>query len=390
MTTPNGKRPLELRLLQLAAYGGPYSGGFIPLIRELARAARQRGWPVETVFHPVVKGRSWLADLERDKIPVRFAPEGGRRELGSWLSVVLAESELPTLIHTHFTRYDVPAVLAARHRPRTVVIWDIRTALAPGPGALLRNALKFMLLGRSVQRILCPATDLARDLVRRGAPRGRVEVVPNAIDVTRFPLQTAADRAAARRTLELSPDAVILLHFGWDWEVKGGELFLRTVKRLLEREIGSVVALSSQGGLQARELAAELGIERAVRVLGPAERVQSLYAAADVFVSTSRAEGGMPPFAVAEALSSGTPVVATRLPGHEVVAREVKAYRLAARDPDELTHAIELTLSRPPNVAEAEATTAHVWIAENMALAALVESVIGIYETVAGGCALAK
>ena len=67
---------------------------------------------------------------------------------------------------------------------------------------------------------------------RRGAPRNSVHLIENGIETARFGLIGAEERTRARAALGLAPAERALLHFAWDWEVKGGPLFVETLARL--------------------------------------------------------------------------------------------------------------------------------------------------------------
>ena len=97
--------------------------------------------------------------------------------------------------------------------------------------------------------------------------------------------------------------------------------FLEALARLRGEQ--AFLGVTVGGGDPARELVGRRGLGDLVRVLEPDPDVRRLYAAADVFASTSRAEGM--PFSVAEALCSGVAVVASDLPGHRAVAGDVAA-----------------------------------------------------------------
>jgi glycosyltransferase involved in cell wall biosynthesis len=86
--------------------------------------------------------------------------------------------------------------------------------------------------------------------------------------------------------------------------------------------------------------------ESDVRILDASDDVRSLFAAADIFVSPSRAEGMT--FAVIEALASGVPVVASDIPGHRTVGAELAACRLAALDGPGLAERMRNLLIRSP------------------------------------------
>ena len=82
-------------------------------------------------------------------------------------------------------------------------------------------------------------------ITRRGAPRAKVEFLHNAVDVDRFPVLTGEQRRAARDDLGLPAGRPLLVHFGWDWMRKGGDLFIEAVRRL--RAAGADVTAATVG-----------------------------------------------------------------------------------------------------------------------------------------------
>jgi glycosyltransferase involved in cell wall biosynthesis len=370
-----------VRLIHLAEYGGPYGGSFVPIVHGVLSAAQERGWTAEAIFPERAEGRDWFAELKREGVSASVAPAGTRRELTRWLGERVAGDDVPLLLHTHFTTFDIPALQVARPRARTGVIWHVHTD-SVRLGVRVRSGAKFALLGSRVDRILTPAESLA-ERIARWAPRAHVEAVSNAVDASSFPLASPTDRSRARAELGLRPDHKVILHFGWNWQLKGGELFLRTVKSLVEAGLGGFVALESRGGPEAEQLAGRLQLRDRVRMLEPVPHAGRLYAAADVFVSTSPAEGGIP-FAIIEALCSGTPVVATDIPPHRQVGRDINACRLVPSDPNSLASAIVTTLERDPLEAAAEATLARSRTLERYGLEDWVERMFQRYEEILG------
>ena len=327
-----------MRIVHLAGYGGEYAGSFIPMLLAIGREAQGRGWAAETVFQADAEGRGWVGELRDAGVPVSFGPPAGSRDdLGRWLSEHLDGDGRPVLLHTHFTTFDLPAVSAARGRTRTSVIWHMHSPLGRSAGQWLRNAVKFATAGRRVERLLAVAPDVAAQLKGRLAPRGKVVYFPNAIDCERFPLASDEDRRIARERLGLPLEGPVVAHFGWDWERKGGDLFVATVAEMRRRGI-PVVGATVGGG-------ENVGAAEAVVALAPTGEVGDVYAAADAFISCSRAEGM--PFAVLEAIARGTPVVATDLPGHAEVASRLPACRLAPATPEGLAAAVEDALAQP-------------------------------------------
>ena len=219
-----------MRVVHLSAYGGPYPGSFVPMLRAVNDAAAKRDWPFLAVFTPEAALHPWYSELVADGVAVRVAPDGSRRQLASWTRRLVTERHESTVLHSHFTTFDLPAVAAARHREGTLAMWHMHNPPGLGLHQVARNALKFALAGRSVDRILCVSEETAEMVRRRCAPAERVIVFPNAIDLTRFlPPATEAERQKARAELGIEQGRVLLVHFGWDWERKGGDLFLTAV-----------------------------------------------------------------------------------------------------------------------------------------------------------------
>jgi glycosyltransferase involved in cell wall biosynthesis len=354
-----------MRVVHLADYASPYRGSFVPMLEAVHREAGARGWAFEAIFAANAAGQRWFGDLAAAGVAVRAAPRrSSTRELATFVAGLLAERDEPTVVHTHFTRFDLPAVLAARHRPDVPVLWHLHSPFRGGVGPIARNVVKLGLGGRRVSRILCVGPELARGARHRLAPRRRVLVFPNAIDVSRFPLAGPQERDAARRELELPADRPVLAHFGWDWHRKGGDLFLRAIDRLREQGV-DVIGVTVRGGEEAIALRDHLGLEEAVRVLPALDRTWDLHAAADVFVAPSRAEGA--PLAILEALAAGTPVVSSDLRDHLAVG-ELAACRVAPLAADALADSIKTVLRRDPDQRAREAAAAHSHVASRFGL----------------------
>lgn len=366
-----------MRLVHLAHYPAPYPGSFVPMLRSVLGAARARGWDVEAVLGGDSRGCEWIADLEQGGIPVRLVELGSRLRLRRELVSLLSESRAPTILHTHFTSFDVPAALAAVRRPGAAVVWHLHSPARTDPVGRLRGVARSALVGRLVDRILCVAPDRAAAAVAQGAPQDRVQFFPNAIDASSFTVASRAEREEARAALGLNLDAVVLLHFGWDWRRKGGDVFLQAVRVLADRG-RTVTAFTVGAGVEAGQLARELGLGAAFVARPFGEHVQTLYAAADLLASPSRAEGM--PFSMLEALASGLPVAASDIPGQAALGRGLAACRLTPLEPAALADAIASLLDRDEQTAAADAAAASLRVRDDYDLGPWAERLLGVYE----------
>jgi glycosyltransferase involved in cell wall biosynthesis len=364
------------RLVILAHYGGSYAGTFVSMVRAIVREARMRGWQAEVVLSAVAKQRQWLDDLESDGIPYRFAPEISPIALGGWLADNVVGKSGQTILHTHFTRFDVPAALVSRLRSNVSVFWHIHSYALPQLNIRVRNFLKYALAGRLVKRIFCVAPDIAQAVRKRGGDSNRVVYTPNAIDTSHFPMATEEERLRARQELGLPRDQRVVLHFGWDWERKGGDVFVSTIEQLTIAGV-PILGVTVGAGDLARAAVAERGV-MSIRVLEARNDVRTLYAAADVFFAPSVAEGM--PFALVEALSSGLPAVASDSPGHAVIAQGIDACRLTARSAVAFAAAVRATLGRDSDATASEAQAARLQVVQRFDLRAWAKRMVDCYE----------
>lgn len=366
-------------MIELAPFEREAAGSFVPALAAIGVAARRRGWQPEVVLSEGARHHPWIADLEASEMSVHFAPSQGRRGRVDWLRDLLDRYGGPTVMHAHFTTWDIAVALLASPGEGRHSYWHVHTILSRGPIAFLRNLAKFAPLARRLDGVLCPVANTGSELRSRGVPAGRIHVVPNGIDPDRYPLQDEASRRRARDHLGIPADAQVALHFGWDWGIKGGDLFLDAVARLVGDGHEGIVALAQAGGERAVDKARRCGIEKHVHPVGTFDDVTELFAAADVFLALSAREGVN--YAVLEAICTGTPVVASDIPGHRVVADACPGYRVVPRTAESVADAVRELLARPAEIRAAEGAAGREWVSRNLSASETATRILDIFES---------
>lgn len=368
-----------MRVIQVTDYGSPHAGSFVPMLRATLDGVREAGWRGQALLPPRARSRDWLPAFEAEYgDAVAFAPREGRDGAREWLAGVVDAEPGPTILHAHWSVYDLAAARLAR-RPDVATIWHFHTVPAEDLRTRVRNRLRFALASRHVERMLCVSPYLVESLAARGAPRSKLEYFPNGIDVGRFPGPVGAEeRAAARAALGLDPGATVLLHIGRDWELKGGDVFLDALA-----DLPGAVGLLVRGGDVARAEARRRGLEDRVEVLEGTSEVRRLHAASDLMLATSRGEGM--PFAVLEALSSGLGVVASDIPGHQLPGGGPSALRIVPLEPAAVAAAARTLLDRPAAAARADGEAAHAWVSAELGLPAWSARLLQLYREIAAG-----
>lgn len=213
-----------------------------------------------------------------DVIDAHFVyPDGAAAVLlAKWLGKPVVVSARGTDIHT-FPRYRVP---------RMWILWVLREA----------DALV------SVSRAL------GERLGQLGALRHKVSVLRNGVDLDLF-----APGDPARLRAELKLTGPLLLSVGHLVPDKGHHLVIAALADLPGMQLAIVGEGPQRSELQ--RLAAKMGVVERIAFVGnvPQSMLAKYYAAADITVLASRAEGM--PNVLLESIACGTPVVSTNVDG---------------------------------------------------------------------------
>lgn len=195
----------------------------------------------------------------------------------------------------------------------------------------------------AADRLVANTSDEANQLVRLyDANPHSVDVVHPGVDLEVF---TPGNKAAARKSLDLRSDAIVLLFVGRIQPLKAPDVLLRAARALIderpelrERIVVVICGGPSGSGLDQPtmliDLAHELGIRDLVRFEPPSnrERLADWYRAADLNCVPSYSESfGL---VAVEAQACGTPVVAADVGGlRTAVAHQVSGLLVPDHDP---------------------------------------------------------
>ncbi|MCB7128053.1 MAG: glycosyltransferase family 4 protein [Candidatus Brocadiales bacterium] len=213
---------------------------------------------------------------------------------------------------------------------------------------------------RLADRFVSVAPALSRAYRTAGLPADRLVEIPNAIDGQQFrPSAYNGERQAVRRNLGLLEERTLILAVGFISYVKGTDLLLEAGEELRRRWGDSVFLLligssdtrhSEVAGDLVRRLQALQSDPATARTLHHVERtltIEEYYRAADLFVLPSRREGM--PNALLEAMASGLPCIASRLPGvtDSLIASGQTGLLVEPEDASALAKAIATVLEMP-------------------------------------------
>jgi glycosyltransferase involved in cell wall biosynthesis len=298
-------------IVQVTLWKGPYLGNFMECELALARAVRATfGLGTHFVLAGGARGQPWLEEIETQGFTWSIMPRARR----SWRAHLtrLARERDAALVHTHFTAADYAAAAVAA-KIGFPCIWHLHTGFTRySPKQRAKDLLKWRLIARlRVARIIAVSPWLAELARRRGAPRERIEVLPNPIVLERF--AQLPGRAAARERFGLAPDAQVVLALGWWPSVKGVDVLLDALERLAPDRHAMQALLVGEQEMQSFLDERSSARPPWLRTSSFVEDAAWLFAAADVFVSASRQEGQSA--AIGEAIACGVPVVMSDIPG---------------------------------------------------------------------------
>jgi glycosyltransferase involved in cell wall biosynthesis len=285
--------------------------------------------------------RGELADrFEAANIPVHCLGATSWRSAGAILRLArLLRAQKPALLQTFLFHANIAGRIAARMAGIRVVISGIRVSE--------RQRRSHLRLERLTRGLVTHHVAVSESVAKFSVEQLRlssesISVIPNGVDFDRF-----ADAAPADLTqFGIPAGSTTLLFVGRLHEQKGVDVLLHAAKPLLQEDPNRRLLIVGDGPLAAdlRQLAESLAISPQIHWAGRRNDVPQLMKSASALVLPSLWEGM--PNVVLEAMSSGLPVVATRIDGSaDLIDDDVTGWLAEPGSVGSLTSALARCLS---------------------------------------------
>jgi L-malate glycosyltransferase len=323
----------------------PTAGGSGIVATELGKELARRGHRVHFITHAVpvrlreFEERVSFHPVEAENYPL-FNHQPYALNLAAKMSEVI-ERESLDILHVHYALPHAVSAYLAREivRPRAVKVvttlhgTDITlVGLQPSFFSVTKFSIE---KSDGVTAVSGWLRDQTRSIFHVETP---IEVIHNFVDVERF--RPAKD--VQRRRCYAKPEELVFMHASNFRPVKNAHRVIE-VFHAAQSQVGARLLMVGEGPDVApcRELARELGIADRVTFLGEQEYIEALLPLADVFLLPSSHESfGL---VALEAMSSGVPVIATRVGGMpEVIIDGVSGF---LRDPGDVAGMSEIAVT---------------------------------------------
>jgi glycosyltransferase involved in cell wall biosynthesis len=214
----------------------------------------------------------------------------------------------------------------------------------------------------------------------------KIRVIHNGVDTSKF--QPASDKRKAKEELGFNPDDIAVLSVGRLYARKGLFTLIESMPAVVRRFPRVKFIISGKG--QSNEMkklvshATRLGVRDHIVFTGyfPDRKLPRLYQAADVFAFSTFYENL--PFAVLEALSTGLPVVTTRVGGiPEMIEDGKNGFLVQPFNSRELSDRVVYFLEHPSAASEM-AFLARKIIEERFDWRLIVKKVLKVYDEALG------
>lgn len=293
-------------------------------------------------------------------------------------------SERADILHTHRYKENVLGALASRWagKPRLVkTVHGLTETFSPF------NHLKaslYGLLDRAISRLLFDriicVSNHTLQAVSKHYHQDQLICIRNGIDVE--VTHASTNRADVRARLDIDLSAQVIGYAGRLVGIKGLEYFLEAIS-IVRSTIPDACAVLIGDGPEMnrlRTLAATLGIEDLVNFVGHRSDIYDLVGAMDVFVLPSLSEGT--PMVLLEAMSLGTPIVATQVGGvPEILTHGVTGLLVTPGDAQQLATAIADVLTHKDK-AQRQAAIAREAVQRNLSAQSMAEATKTLYKSI--------
>lgn len=354
-----------MRILHLAKYYWPRSGGMERVVQGLAEGAANLGHQVEVVAVETL-GRAGTAGRQRSSVTRAFSLAAlGSQEIAP--GYIAAAWKRADIIHVHHPHplADLACLLRAGRTPVVV------TQHADSGRAVYRPAARLVL--RRAAAVVVPSRAHLALSTELAGHESKVEVIPFGIDETRWEMVPPPPPGAPPRAIFI----------GRLVPYKGLDILLRALEQVPELRL-DIVGSGPQGP-RLRTLAQALAITDRVRWYGehPDEDLPRRMADADFLVLPSVTVEEMFGLVVLEAMAARRPVITTAVPSavREVNVPGVTGMEVPLRDVAALAEALE-ALSRDPERRRQMGEAGRRRVLERFTRTAMAEKHIQLYERI--------
>lgn len=354
-----------MRILHLAKYYWPRSGGMERVVQTLAEGAANLGHQVEVVAVESL-GRTGETGRQRSRVTraFSFAALGSQEIAPGYIAAAWKRADIIHVHHPH-PLADLACLLRAGNTPVVV------TQHADSRRSIYRPLTR-MVIKRARAVVVPSRAHLALSTELSGY-ESKVEIIPFGIDQARWQVVPPPPPGA-------SPRAIFI---GRLVAYKGLDVLLRALEQVPELRLDIVG--SGPEGPRLRTLAQALAITDRVRWYGeyPDDDLPRRMADADFLVLPSVTVEEMFGLVVLEAMAAGRPVITTALPSavREVNVPGVTGLEVPLRDVPALVRALE-TLCRDSVRRRIMGEAGRKRVAERFSQATMAEKHIELYERI--------
>jgi len=335
---------MSIRILHVLDHSIPLHSGYTFRTRSILQAQRARGWQT---FH-ITSPKQGACAAQKETVDglefYRTPPATGamsKLPVLNQLAVInalaarlleVAKEVKPDVLHAHSPALNAVAALRVGRKLGIPVVYEIRAFwedAAVDHGTSKEWGLRYRLTRAmetwALQRVDAATTiceGLRSEIIGRGIPARKIEVIPNAVDIGDFSVGGARDEALAQ---QLGLEGKTVLGFiGSFYAYEGLDILLNALPAMLARRPEIRVLLVGGGPQDAalRAQAKALGIEDKVVFTGrvPHSEVQRYYNLVDVLCyprHKMRLTDLVTPLKPLEAMAQGRLMVASDVGGHK-------------------------------------------------------------------------
>jgi len=245
-------------------------------------------------------------------------------------------------------------------KPMVLTVHSTEVGRAQGlhsPDSFCINGIEWWAMYEADRVIVCSESMKNEICGHFNLPLDKVDVIPNAIDVTKY--QTSVDRGSVRQRYGVGYGEKLILCVGRLVPQKGIEYFIRAIPSIAKRYPEAKFIIVGEGWsrdiLEAEARASGHGGKIQFTGFASDQEVINLMTSADVLVVPSVYE----PFGIValEGMASGVPVVASKVGGlSEVIEHDRTGLFVYPKSPESIAWGIDRILSDPDHAK---------WLTEN-------------------------